>query len=362
MFIHDEARMKQIIDLFLEYLTTKNKDNENVLYGKTLFQREGYKAAVFVRADDVLRPESWNKKMIKFGEIAKRMEKAIDVQDNNFIDWRNKDDFRKVIQEKPVEASMAIYNLFKGKDDKAALEGIVSLTGKRTYDLISTLFYMKNPDFYYPCKPRFFRSAFSQLSMDTDCFKTCTYENYTKFNNEIREIAEFFSAYAGHIDVLDAHSFAWIIGAYKDVKSYIFDGKREQPDSAKKEGLGTVKLRLNQSAYRKNLIEYWDGKCAITGCGLTSILIASHAKPWGKCKTNNESTSRYNGFLLAPNLDRLFDYGLISFDDEGKILISSSVPEKEYGSLGIRKDMQLRKIEEGHRGYLAYHREYVFVG
>ena len=83
-------------------------------------------------------------------------------------------------------------------------------------------------------------------------------------------------------------------------------------------------------------------------------------REWSKCKTHSESISKYNGFLLTPNLDRLFDGGYISFDDDGNILISSLVPEGEMDSLGLSRDMKLGKIEEGHRSYLAYHREEVF--
>ena len=83
-------------------------------------------------------------------------------------------------------------------------------------------------------------------------------------------------------------------------------------------------------------------------------------REWCKCKTHSESISKYNGFLLTPNLDRLFDGGYISFDDDGKLLISSLVPESEMDSFGLRPDMRLRKIEEGHRPYLAYHRKEVF--
>ena len=55
----------------------------------------------------------------------------------------------------------------------------------------------------------------------------------------------------------------------------------------------------------------------------------------------------YNGFLLTPKLDRLFDYGLISFDDDGKILISSEVTETEYESLGLRKTCGLERLKRG---------------
>ena len=354
--------------MFLEFVSKKNNGEKASFSSGYLGAHEGYKAAVYVRANDILLSETWDKKMIESGEIARRMDEAVHVKGNNFTGWRSKDNFRKIVREKPVEASQAIYNLFLENDDSAALEGIVALKGTRNYDLISTLFYMKNPDLYYPCKPRYFREAFEQLSLETDCFDFCSYSRYTKFNNEIRELADFFSSYEGHIDTLDAHSFAWVIGVYGEARAYIFDKDGElrepeaktKPDSEKKEGLAQVKIRLKQSEYRKNLVEYWEGKCAVTGCKLEVILIASHAKPWRKCETNNECVSKYNGFLLTPNLDRLFDYGLISFDDNGKILISSEVTETEYESLGLRKDMRLGKVEEGHHVYLEYHRENVF--
>ena len=361
MYIYDKNRVKQIIDLFLEFVSKQNSGEKASFSSGYLLEHEGYKAAVYVRANDILQPKSWNQKLVNSGEIAVKMNRAMRVRGNNFTDWRSIDKFQKAAQERPVEASQAVYDLFKGADDVAALEGIVSFMGTRNYDLISTMFYMKDPDLYYPCKPRFFRDAFRQLCMDTDCFNSCTYENYTRFNDGIRELAEFFSDYAGHIGILDAHSFAWIIGAYEDARKYIFEERTTQ-DSEKQEGTAQVKVRLRQSEYRKNLIEYWEGKCAVTGCGFTDVLIASHAKPWIKCGTHNESISKYNGFLLTPNIDGLFDDGYISFDDEGKILISGEVPEKEWVSLGLSSDMKLDKIEEGHRQFLAYHRENVFKG
>ena len=156
-----------------------------------------------------------------------------------------------------------------------------------------------------------------------------------------------------------------MIGAYKDAREYIFDedgGLRDEQDEEKRERLVQSRARLRQSEYRKNLVDYWDGKCAVTSCGLTDVLIASHAKPWKKCETHKESVSQYNGFLLTPNIDRLFDYGFISFDEDGKIMISREVEEREYEALGLSKDMRLGKIEEGHRKYLVYHRENVFRG
>ena len=79
MYIHDESRLKQIIDLFLEFVSKKNNGEKAYFSSGYLARpdREGYKAAVYVRANDILKPETWNQKMIKSGEIAKRMISAI---------------------------------------------------------------------------------------------------------------------------------------------------------------------------------------------------------------------------------------------------------------------------------------------
>ena len=379
----NENRAKQIIDLFFEFVAKQQNGRKAEFKSGYLLDNEGYKAGVYIRANDILRSKNWNKKMIRSGEIAHRMIQAVEVKDNNFIAWRHKDEFKKALRDRPTEAGQVFFEVFREDDgnsentgtdsDAIALERFVSFMGSRDYDLISTLFYMKNPDRYYPCKPRFFRRAFVELGMDPSCFNSCTYENYVKFNDGIREIAVFFSNYAGHIDVLDAHSFAWIIGAYDEARAYIFDTSpeeataasapsKEDDDLPRQERKSTVMTRLRQSDYRRNLLNYWGGRCAVTGCGLTDILIDSHVKPWSKCETNRESISKYNGFLLTPNLDRLFDHGYITFDDDGRIIISKNVPQSDYETLGIHSEMRLRRIEQEHRSFLAYHYEKVFKG
>ena len=81
-----------------------------------------------------------------------------------------------------------------------------------------------------------------------------------------------------------------------------------------------VKSRIGQGIFRKGLIEYWHG-CAISQCPLTWMLIASHIKPW-RDADNQERLDAYNGLLLLPNYDKLFDLGYISFNSKGKIMYS----------------------------------------
>ncbi|MDD3316571.1 MAG: HNH endonuclease [Methanosarcina sp.] len=120
-----------------------------------------------------------------------------------------------------------------------------------------------------------------------------------------------------------------------------------------------VQSRIGQGIFRDNLKKYWGEKCAITGCELVKTLKASHIKPW-RSSNNIERLDVYNGLLLIPNLDSAFDYGYISFDNEGKIIISSSLKENDKIKLGINSELRIRKIEEDHIKYLEYHRQNIF--
>lgn len=119
-----------------------------------------------------------------------------------------------------------------------------------------------------------------------------------------------------------------------------------------------VRSRIGQGVFRTNLIKYW-GKCAITGCESTEVLKSSHIKPW-RSSNNKERLDKFNGLLLVPNLDSAFDNGLISFDNEGKIIISNLLYDSDRNKLGIHTELCLRKIETHHISYLDYHRKNVF--
>lgn len=116
--------------------------------------------------------------------------------------------------------------------------------------------------------------------------------------------------------------------------------------------------RIGQGKFRTDLFKLWKG-CAVNNITMPELLRASHIKPWEK-SNNKERLDPYNGLLLSPIFDALFDKGLISFDDDGKILLSKqalSVSEK----LHISGKETLSQGYEGNRGYLKFHRENVFL-
>ena len=101
------------------------------------------------------------------------------------------------------------------------------------------------------------------------------------------------------------------------------------------------------------MIKKFDNKCAVTGINVEEILIASHIIPW-RHSNDDERLDVDNGILLSPLYDSLFDKNLISFEDNGKIIISEKVQDKELISL-INFNAKI-KISEGMKKYLNEHR------
>jgi putative restriction endonuclease len=119
------------------------------------------------------------------------------------------------------------------------------------------------------------------------------------------------------------------------------------------------KARIGQGTYRKNLIDLWKG-CAVTGCNNEDILRASHAKSWRDC-CNKERLDPFNGLLLIPNLDVLFDQHLITFKEDLSIKISRRLSEEDQKRLGIGPELRLRKLCPRTEKYLSYHREKFYL-
>jgi hypothetical protein len=130
----------------------------------------------------------------------------------------------------------------------------------------------------------------------------------------------------------------------------------ESPHLAETEKQQLILSRKGQGNFRKLLMKYWNG-CSITNCKLMDVLIASHIKPW-KYSDNEERLNLYNGLLLTPNLDKLFDKGLISFENNGHIIISDKV-SPYMNELGISPSMRVYLTNE-HESFMEYHRKNVF--
>lgn len=133
----------------------------------------------------------------------------------------------------------------------------------------------------------------------------------------------------------------------------------ELPRSTEAERL--IIQRVGQDIFRGCLLDYWDGKCAVTGLSITALLKASHIKPWKDCDTDAERLDVFNGLLLAPHLDAAFDKGYITFENNGSITISSFLDDLALRILGIDKIPISNGLNQAHWKYLKWHREKIFI-
>ncbi|MDF2064947.1 HNH endonuclease [Bacillus sp. Cr_A10] len=105
-----------------------------------------------------------------------------------------------------------------------------------------------------------------------------------------------------------------------------------------------IKARIGQGKFKRLLIER-ECKCALCGVTDPRILIASHIKPWST-STNEERLDVNNGLLLCPNHDALFDKQLISFDMQGKIMISQTLDETVRIFMNVNDEMRVELTQK----------------
>ena len=133
------------------------------------------------------------------------------------------------------------------------------------------------------------------------------------------------------------------IKAYKNISS--FEGKERK---------SIIKIRCNQGRIRSNALKKYR-ECEICGLQITSLLIASHIKPWS-ISNPSEKADIDNIMLLCPMHDALFDKYLISFDNDGRIIINPSIDNKEKELLNINESQKI-EVNEKRKVYLESHRK-----
>ncbi len=134
---------------------------------------------------------------------------------------------------------------------------------------------------------------------------------------------------------------------------------------AGKERDAVVKIRVNQSFFRKAVLASYDFKCCITGLGIPELLNASHIVPWSKDEVNRVNPR--NGLCLNAIHDRAFDRGLLTITPEFKVKISKSIKHNDadgalqdflfrYDGSGIK--MPTRFLPDAN--FLKYHNKSIF--
>lgn len=125
-----------------------------------------------------------------------------------------------------------------------------------------------------------------------------------------------------------------------------------------------VKVRVNQSFFRKTILASYDNRCCITGISIPQLLVASHIIPWAKDKDNR--VNPHNGLCLNALHDKAFDKGLITITPDFQIKVSPYLLEtKNKETLSFILNLPKQGMVKPQRfvplsAFLEYHNTNIF--
>jgi len=143
-------------------------------------------------------------------------------------------------------------------------------------------------------------------------------------------------------------------------EEHLIGAIRAQPiEETQKSAL--ILARRGQGLFKQRVRQV-EVKCRLTGVDRIEHLRASHCKPW-RDSTDSERLDGENGLLLTPTIDHLFDRGFISFETDGRLLVSPVVHRTSLERMGVPlgERVNVGPFSEGQRRYLEFHQERVFL-
>lgn len=100
----------------------------------------------------------------------------------------------------------------------------------------------------------------------------------------------------------------------------------KRPPTGETEITCPAKQRRGQDYFREIVLNNYGNRCALTGLPIRELLIASHILPWSGHES--ERLNVRNGIALNRLHDAAFDQGLIAFDDNLCLLLSSPLKSR----------------------------------
>lgn len=123
--------------------------------------------------------------------------------------------------------------------------------------------------------------------------------------------------------------------------------------------IAIVKARVGQGIFRDEVAKV-EKYCRLTGVEDRDHLIASHIKPW-RDSSNEERLHGFNGLMLTPTADHLFDKGFISFSDSGRLIYASRVNRDALSKMKVPEEgFDAGQFNPKQLDFLSYHRDFIF--
>jgi hypothetical protein len=123
--------------------------------------------------------------------------------------------------------------------------------------------------------------------------------------------------------------------------------------------MALIAARVGQGRFRADVLRV-EPRCRVTGVDDQRLLVASHIRPWHRCPANEQRLDPSNGLMLTPTFDRMFDRGLITFEDDGEVHVSPTVRKDIIDRVGLDVSRSVGRFRQDQLPYLDYHREHVF--
>lgn len=218
-----------------------------------IVKHENYKYDILKEAKNKLISNTWKESDFGKGRILDCVINSINLNINNLIDWRKKDDFKKLKANRENEE--LLFDFFKSKiSDEKAFNQFYEIGF--SYQLIAYLFFIKNSQKYMPISQGQFDKIFGSLGIEFKTSHNCSWENYLEFNDIIKQFRRLLSKRFKNVSLLDAHSFLWIYG-------FQFNEPNEDNQSSKSNSLKKDKPEIQQPEKPSLKLETYQPKKAL---------------------------------------------------------------------------------------------------
>ena len=153
--------------------------------------------------------------------------------------------------------------------------------------------------------------------------------------------------------ILDAY-----LGGDVEPQQSLSDAQRERvfanlDEDMRVRRMQLLALRQGQPRFRGDLLRAYEGRCAVTGTAIESVLEAAHISPHKGEQTNQV----WNGLLLRADIHTLFDLFLLTVEASTmRVRVAPLLAGSEYEALdGISIDLPVRLDEQPLEEALSSH-------
>lgn len=184
---------------------------------KYIDTHENYKHKVLENAKSTLMQQTWSENEIGEGRITKLVKKSIQPNvihnfqkvQNNLVNWRKVDDFRK--RKFSLKEEQLYFNFYKSKiKNEIAFEQFHALGF--SYQLIAYLFFIKDGNAFLPISQQKMDKIFESIGINFVTSNNGSWDNYQEYNEIFRSFRKQLAQIYPGVNLLDAHSFLWFCG------------------------------------------------------------------------------------------------------------------------------------------------------